>query len=263
MIEDVAHSGAFNMGVDEALLRSAIATGTPTLRFYQWDGPWLSLGYGQPSSEARLEACRSHGVGVVRRLTGGRAVLHGNDLTYAIAAPESLLPEGLQGSYRSIGAALLAALRSLGLDVTQVVAPLRSQRNPVGFDCFETPAAGEICVGDRKLAGHAQRRSGGAVLQHGSIRLQPDAPAQASAAGQRPGTAISVAEAGISPDSGRLAAAIQHALEVGLGAAFERCELDRACLRGGEERERAHARDPLAAQPIPRGEAQEALFGSR
>ena len=77
------------MGVDEALLASAVHTGRPSLRFYRWQGPWLSLGYGQSLSEVRAERCRAAGVGWVRRVTGGLAVLHGADLTYTVAAPEA------------------------------------------------------------------------------------------------------------------------------------------------------------------------------
>ena len=87
LIEDGPGSGGWNMGVDEALLASAVA-GRATLRLYSWDGPWLSLGYGQPSRGDLRSACLEAGVGMVRRVTGGRAVLHGSDLTYAIAAPE-------------------------------------------------------------------------------------------------------------------------------------------------------------------------------
>ena len=75
------------MGMDEALLASVVAGGPPTLRLYRWQGAWLSLGYSQRLSSRRLAACRQAGVGVVRRVTGGRAVLHGGDLTYAVSVP--------------------------------------------------------------------------------------------------------------------------------------------------------------------------------
>ena len=88
--------GPFNMGLDEALLASAVATGTPSLRFYTWAGPWLSVGYAQSFDESRLPALDAAGVGFVRRVTGGKAVLHGADLTYAVAAPDGVLPDGVR-----------------------------------------------------------------------------------------------------------------------------------------------------------------------
>jgi lipoate-protein ligase A len=87
------------MGFDEAMLRTAASDGIATLRLYTWDGPWLSLGYAQRRIEAeRMAACEQAGVGIVRRTTGGRAVLHGNDLTYSLAAPEAMLRPGLRNS---------------------------------------------------------------------------------------------------------------------------------------------------------------------
>ncbi len=86
LIVDGRANGEWNMGVDESLLKTAVTAGTPTLRFYRWRGPWLSLGYSQRPQAELYAACSRAGVGVVRRVTGGRAVLHGEDLTYAIAA---------------------------------------------------------------------------------------------------------------------------------------------------------------------------------
>jgi lipoate-protein ligase A len=160
------------MAADETLL-SMVTTGAPaTLRFYRWDTTCLSLGYGQKISSERLAACAAAGVSVVRRVTGGSAVLHGADLTYAVVAREDMLPDGLAGTYSFVGAALIAALESLG--ITAEAAPRPTAPVARGFDCFAVPAGDEICVGGRKLIGSAQRRSGGGVLQHGSIRFGPD-----------------------------------------------------------------------------------------
>ena len=112
-------SGPFNMGVDEALLERAIASGRASLRFYAWQGPWLSLGYSQSMGEHRRAALERAGVGVVRRVTGGRAVLHGSDLTYSIAAPESALAPGLRASYGVVADALLLALARLGVSAAR------------------------------------------------------------------------------------------------------------------------------------------------
>ena len=98
LLLDGPGDGPWNMAVDEALLRSAQRGAPPTLRFYSWDGAWLSLGFAQPLDAARRAACRAAGVGIVRRATGGRAVLHGSDLTYAVAAPVAALPAGLHAT---------------------------------------------------------------------------------------------------------------------------------------------------------------------
>jgi len=108
LLRDAAAAGPWNMGVDEALLETAIAEGRPALRLYRWEGPWLSLGYGQTFDAAQREACAAAGVGVVRRVTGGRAVLHGGDLTYAVAA--LCLMAG------AAGASYLPARRAAGVD---------------------------------------------------------------------------------------------------------------------------------------------------
>lgn len=228
------------MGVDEALLASAQRSGVASLRFYTWSGPWLSLGYAQRLSPSQREACRREGVGCVRRVTGGRAVLHGADLTYSLAAPIGLLPDGLEGSYLRVAEALCAALVSLGVPVT------RGRWSPRGgrsreFDCFAGAASVDLCIGGRKLSGSAQRRAAGALLQHGSIRLVDDAPAVVEAAlpaGEHQ-RATSLAGQGhaISPDELRracceaLAAALRVRFEE---AALEPGELHQARARGQE-----------------------------
>ena len=174
------------MGVDEALLTSA-RSGTASVRFYTWQGPWLSLGYAQRLDPERLRALRAGGVGWVRRWTGGRGVLHGADLTYSIAAPEGLLPPTVRASYRLVADALVLALDSLGVPATRRL-PTAGAPVAAGFDCFETAAADEICIAGRKLSGSAQRRIPGAILQHGSIRLAAD-DAVAAAAVTTGGTA--------------------------------------------------------------------------
>jgi lipoate-protein ligase A len=130
----------------------------------------------------------------VRRATGGRAVLHGADLTYAVIAPAAALPAGLDATYQRIGAALRQALAALG--VACEPAPRPEAAAKAGFDCFAAPAAHEVCAGGRKLAGSAQRRAGGGVLQHGSLRLAPDPEAARAAAGLAQDGATSLAELG-------------------------------------------------------------------
>ena len=220
LLLDGPAAGTWNMGVDEALLASAAEGGVPTLRLYAWHGPWLSLGYGQRVAEERLAACAGAGVGVVRRATGGLAVLHGADLTYAVAAPEMLLPTGLRPTYEILAAALLAGLRALGIDA-QRSAAAAAGAGPGGFDCFAEPAADELCVGGRKLVGSAQRRGGGGVLQHGSLRLAPDPGPARRASGLGGAGATSLQELGCHVASERLYSVLIEAFAAALDARLE------------------------------------------
>jgi lipoate-protein ligase A len=239
LLVEGAGSGSWNMAVDEVLLAAAVDDGVPSLRFYRWNGPWLSLGYRQRLDAERLAACERAGVGVVRRVTGGRAVLHGGDLTYAIAAPEAALPEGLAETYAFVAEALLEALRALG--VAAEAAPRRPASSPDGaFDCFVEPAADELCVAGRKLVGSAQRRAGGGVLQHGSIRLAPDPLEVRRASGLETGAATSLRELGIDPSAEELVEACRVAFSARLGVKLER--VDRSSSESARAREREEAR---------------------
>ena len=169
--------GAANMAIDEAMLEAVSEGKMPsTLRLYAWEPACLSLGYAQASREVDAERLTAHGWSIVRRPTGGRAILHIDELTYAIAAPTSDLrvEGGVLASYRRLSAGLLAGLRQLGL------APEVRDAEPVGDDergdpvCFEVPSAYEITVDGRKLVGSAQLRRQGGVLQHGSLPLTGD-----------------------------------------------------------------------------------------
>jgi len=169
-------SGALNMALDEAILR-AVAAGQapPTLRFYAWDPPCLSLGRGQPQSDVDAEALHRAGYGLVRRPTGGRGILHIDELTYSVIAPESepRVADGIIESYRRLSAGLTRGLEILGIH--DIVADQRVEnRNTHGPVCFEVPADYEITAGGRKLVGSAQMRSQGVVLQHGALPLCGD-----------------------------------------------------------------------------------------
>lgn len=268
IVHEAAH-GAWNMGVDEALLATAVRTGRPSLRFYRWQGPWLSLGYGQISDRERVEACGQAGVGVVRRVSGGRAVLHGCDLTYALAAREDQLPPGLMASYALVAETLIRALEALGVEAVATGAPgsreaYRHRFQPesvgrvshgqrAGFDCFARPAGREICVGGKKLAGSAQRRAKGGILQHGSIRLAPDPPEARRASSIGGSGATSLAELGANSDPEILQAACIEAFERPLGA-LEVGELTAEERAGADERVQNHRRDsefaPSGCAPI-------------
>jgi lipoyl(octanoyl) transferase len=249
-------SGFWNMAVDEALLAAASTGAPPTLRLYAWRGPWLSLGHAQPFDGATFEACRRAGVGVVRRVTGGRAVLHGADLTYAVTASERALPDGLHASYRILSDALVDALRGLGIEAERVAGGRRRVAPAAGFDCFAEAADDEVCAGGRKLAGSAQRRGGGALLQHGSVRLAPDPAAVERIAGTGLG-ATSLAELGVAPESARrtLGEALPKALGARLSVAFVAGSLSPSERAWALRRASALRRDPLARRAGPSSRA--------
>lgn len=178
LLIDTAERGATNMARDEAIAATCgRGAAPPTLRLYRWRPACLSLGRFQRSAELDRDACARAGVQVVRRPSGGRALLHDDELTYAVVAPleHPLLGAGsILESYRQISLALLAALRRLGADAA--LTPVERERRVAGSAaCFDAPAAYELTVGGRKLAGSAQTRREGAILQHGAIPLTPHA----------------------------------------------------------------------------------------
>ncbi len=194
LIVDRPADGAWNMAVDEALLESCVA-GThptsPTLRLYAWRPAALSLGRSQRSNGACDAAyLRQHGIDLVRRPTGGTAVLHEYERTYAVIARLRSPPfSGSVGqTYAEIARALGVALRRLGLDARATVgevAPGPPRRRDAGAACFGSRSNHEISVDGRKLVGSAQLRRRCAFLQHGSILLRADPARLAHAIGLR------------------------------------------------------------------------------
>ncbi|MGD2206484.1 MAG: lipoate--protein ligase family protein [Anaerolineae bacterium] len=168
--------GATNMAVDEAILTAVVEeTSSPTLRFYGWSPPCLSLGRTQPVADVDLDACRADGVDVVRRPTGGRAILHTDELTYSVALLQSdrRATGDVVESYRRLSEGLLAGLRRLNVQVVQAALQQRPVAEPSAV-CFERPSDYEITVRGRKLLGSAQWRARNAVLQHGALPLHGD-----------------------------------------------------------------------------------------
>lgn len=170
--------GPWNMAVDEAILESVgQELALPTLRLFAWQPPCLSLGYAQPVSDVDLNALQSHGWDLVRRPTGGRAILHTDELTYSVIAPlkEPRVYGSILESYRRLSEALLRALQHLGLpakaDKDHILPVNAQQGGPV---CFEVPSNYEITVAGKKLIGSAQARRREGVLQHGSLPLVGD-----------------------------------------------------------------------------------------
>jgi lipoate-protein ligase A len=173
--------GATNMAIDEALWRGRHAeTSPPTVRFYGWDPPTVSVGYGQPlDRHVDAAACRRWGVGLVRRPTGGSAIYHDGperELTYCVTATADDLGVGgdLLETYRWIARALVRGLNALGAGAE--VVPAGRGPGPDPAFCFARTGAFEIEVAGRKLVGSAQRRLGASFLQHGAVLLAVDAP---------------------------------------------------------------------------------------
>jgi lipoate-protein ligase A len=171
-----AEHGAWNMAVDEAILQHVgRGEAPPTLRLFAWEPPCLSLGHAQPYADVDLQRLDQRGWEIVRRPTGGRAILHTDELTYSvIASPDEPAVAGtLLESYNRLAAGLLHAVRSLGLtaDMKTGTRSAAENANPV---CFEVPSAYEITVNGKKLIGSAQARRKEGVLQHGSLPLAGD-----------------------------------------------------------------------------------------
>ena len=168
--------GAWNMALDEAILEH-IGRGEsiPTLRLYAWEPACLSLGHAQPYSDVDVYRLAVRGWEVVRRITGGRAILHTDELTYSVIAPndEPVIAGTVLESYNRLAQTLLMAVKNLGLPVEMQEGKPNdnASSNPI---CFEVPSTYEITVDGKKLIGSAQARKKEGVLQHGSLPLTGD-----------------------------------------------------------------------------------------
>ncbi|ACJ33297.1 lipoate--protein ligase family protein [Anoxybacillus flavithermus] len=175
-------SPAFNMALDEALLEwHSEGKIPPTIRFYGWNPPTLSIGYFQKvEKEIDMEAVKKYGLGFVRRPTGGRGVLHDQELTYSVIVSElhPAMPQTVTEAYRVISQGILEGFRFLGLDAYFAVPKTEEEKadlkNPRSAVCFDAPSWYELVVEGRKVAGSAQTRQKGVILQHGSILLHLD-----------------------------------------------------------------------------------------
>lgn len=176
IIEEEPRSGAANMALDQAIAEACAAGDSPpTLRFYRWQPPAVSLGRHQRADEIDLDAAMELGYEVVRRPTGGRAILHTDELTYSVAAAteEPRVSGSLMDAYLRLSNALLAGLQHVGLTADKAAGNVRTGPD-VSAACFEVPSAYEITAMGRKLIGSAQSRRAGYVLQHGSLPLFGD-----------------------------------------------------------------------------------------
>jgi lipoate-protein ligase A len=170
MIDATGHAGASNMALDALLLEDAARTARATLRLYRWSPSCLSFGRNEPAlTRYDRAAIEQRGWDVVRRPTGGRAVWHEHEVTYAVAAPIAAFGS-LQQSYCAIHERLAAALRTFG--VPAQLAPKNGRPSGLAAGaCFASPVGGEVTVRGRKVVGSAQVRLRSAFLQHGSILL--------------------------------------------------------------------------------------------
>lgn len=176
-IDSGAGSASFNMALDEAIAAS-VRNGEcpPTLRFYSWDRPSLSLGCFQKSSDLDLDYCRQSTIPFVRRPTGGRAVLHDDELTYSFSVRTDREPfsKGLMESYRRISHVFDLAFRKIGIQVEPKMQRERGRvltGNPL---CFGSSSYGELLLNNRKIVGAAQKRWKDGLLQQGSIPYTGD-----------------------------------------------------------------------------------------
>ena len=244
-------SGAWNMAVDESILEHIHrGESIPTLRLYSWNPPCLSLGHAQSFADVDMERVKAHGWEVVRRVTGGRAILHTDELTYSVtgSAEEPILAGGVLESYNRLAQALLFAIRELGLPVEMkehITEPATLNLNPV---CFEVPSTYEITVEGKKLIGSAQARKKEGVLQHGSLPLTgdltricealkfKDEAARENAAQRLLARATTVESIiGVKTDWETAAQSFVKGFETQLGIRFERGELSRSESARAEE----------------------------
>lgn len=231
-IDTGPNRAAYNMALDEELLaRAQSGDRAPVLRFYAWSPPAVSVGRFQDLETAvDVDACKRLGFDIVRRVTGGRAVLHARELTYSIAArtDDPFFPSTVLGSYKLIAAGLVAGLRALGLAAEMVTREGRHaglvQAHPRDAACFSSPSWYEVLVNGRKIAGSAQRRAAHAFLQHGSILLDHDSALEARVIrGARTGEGVTSVrrELGRDMSYAEAAAGMHRGFREALGISFQ------------------------------------------
>jgi len=189
LIKDSYHTGFMNMAIDEAIMiahREGLVP--PTIRFYQWSPPAVSLGYFQDlKKEINVNACKNMGIDIIRRATGGKAVLHDKELTYSFIIREShpLINNSILGTYKKISGGMIRGLSVLG--ITAELVPLKEKLKSDSLDkeniseifhsgiksiCFSVPSQYEVQVEGKKIVGSAQVRKKEIVLQHGSLLIE-------------------------------------------------------------------------------------------
>jgi lipoyl(octanoyl) transferase len=177
-------SAAENMAIDEAIFRETIKNDkSPTIRFYGWRPPAVSIGYFQNiEKEVNIEKCRAEGVDIVRRPSGGKAVFHCDEITYSVVAcdKEESFPSDISGTYKIISKCIAYGLTSLGINVHLADAGRSLDDADLKSCCFSAPSRNELLVSGRKICGSAQTRVNGGFLQHGSILMNSNSQQTAS-----------------------------------------------------------------------------------
>jgi lipoate-protein ligase A len=175
IIDHAPLDGSWNMAVDEYLFRSLTEESQTILRFYGWKNPTVSLGYSQKVFEvADAKFCKKNGIDIVRRMTGGKLVLHHKEVTYSLASSDTeKFTATLADSYRLISEALMCGLKKMGL-TPSLSSPAPQKYVRGNLPCFSYPSRNEVEVGGKKIIGSAQKRVGTKFIQHGSIPLEED-----------------------------------------------------------------------------------------
>jgi Lipoate-protein ligase A len=185
------YNAFYNMAIDEAVFRETIKNKQPpTLRFFGWRPSAVSIGYFQElKNEINVERCRSTGVDIVRRITGGKAVYHQAEITYALTAGKSdgLFPDDLVRTYEIISVCLARGLSELGIHAHLAKTGALHKRPDSSPCCFAEPSGNELLVAGRKICGSAQMRTHGGFLQHGSLLMSFD-PVETAALIRSPAT---------------------------------------------------------------------------
>lgn len=178
LILDHKHGAAYNMAADEIILKSYVeGRSQPTLRLYGWERPAISLGYFQDLEKSKIDQdyCRNLDIEIVRRPTGGRAVIHGWDITFSVAIGEKDIPDqfhSVLGSHTWLMKGIIAGFQELGIE-SEMGGAERAAGRGQSADCFAHTADCDVRVGNEKVAGAAQVRKGGAILEQGSIPYEP------------------------------------------------------------------------------------------
>ena len=175
IVDKKALSGSLNMAIDEFLFQSIGEEPETYLRFYRWERPTVSLGYSQNISEVvDVKSCQNQRIDIVRRMTGGKLVLHHKEVTYSLCSSDSeTFTSTLLDSYKLISQALMRGLEKMGLKPCLADAPPDSYVRG-NLPCFSYPARNEIEMNGKKIVGSAQKRAGSKFIQHGSIPLEED-----------------------------------------------------------------------------------------
>ena len=175
IIENTPQKGSWNMAVDDYMFRSLGDEPSTCVRFYRWEKPTVSIGYSQKIKEVvDLDFCRQNGIDIVRRITGGKLVLHHREVTYSICSSDTeIFSRKLMVSYRLISDALKRGLREMGVE-SNLAKETPSFYSRGKMPCFSHPARDEIEREGKKIIGSAQKRSGNKFIQHGSIPLEKD-----------------------------------------------------------------------------------------